>query len=187
MAAEIKGFFRKNGRVIPIREASGKGAHTSVHPARSKLKSAVDYAKDTKEDLKSRANKHLKKLGTQAQMHVAPIKVNNKLDALGLGLSVASGVVGAATLAGGAKVFAAGIAGSHVIDAIGIGANAASVAGRGRKVERAKQGARQELRNLIVGNAVYALGAMGTKRNREAVTAAARTAVTVTRKLVFRR
>lgn len=99
-----------------------------------------------------------------------PVKVRRGWDAAGLGLSVASGGLAAAYFSGhGAKGFVGSQVASHAIDALGVSANIASVAGRGNAKGRARQGARQEARNFILGNAVYAAGVVGLKRNRSAL------------------
>lgn len=105
------------------------------------------------------------------------VKVNQKLNLLGLGLSIGTGLLGAATLSGGAKRFLAGAAVTHAIDAAGVGLNVASVAGKGHKLERAKLAAKQEARNFAIGNAVFVAGAVATKSNRAALVAGAKTSI----------
>lgn len=201
MAGAIKGFFRRDGHVIPIRESDGKNSrsHTSVHhtdatqgpskfsKVRAQAKKVTSYAHDTKEDFKSRTNDQFKKAGIKTRLPVEPPIVNKNMDRLGLGLSVASGAIAAGTLSGfGAKGFVAGQTAAHVLDAFGIGANISSVAGRGRKTERTKQAAKQEARNFIIGNTVYALGALGLKKNRQAAAGVARSAVQIVKRVVFK-
>lgn len=97
------------------------------------------------------------------------IKVNHALDLTGLGLSVASGALAAATFSGGVKGLVGGHLAAHGIDAAGIAANVASVSGHGKIKARAKQAAKQETRNFLVGNAVYAAGVLGSSNNRAAL------------------
>lgn len=149
-------FVRKGGRVIPIRIAKGaaKVAKRAAPLARGVALAGAAYG----------IEKGIKQRKANPKQD---IKVNRGLDALGLGLSVASGAVGAATFSHGAKGLIGGMIAGHAMDIGGIASNIASVAGKGKLKERAKQAARQEARNLIVGNAVYAAGILGVKRNRE--------------------
>jgi hypothetical protein len=111
----------------------------------------------------------------QAGIGHPPIKVNRGLDALGLGLSVASGVVAAAGFGGyGVKGFAASQGLAHAIDVGGVAANAAAVAGRGQAKDRIMLGAKMEARNFIIGNAIYGAGVIGLKRNRQAMAGVAK-------------
>ncbi len=154
--AGATGFFRKNGKIVPIRAAAGAGvAAAGAAVAHNKLKSA--RAINAAVQLRKHPNADKK------------IHVNRSLDMTGLGLSVASGVVAASTFALGAAGLATGFVASHVIDAGGVAANAASVAGHGHKKERAKVFAKQEGRNFAIGNAVYLGGVLGTKTGRESL------------------
>ncbi len=75
-------------------------------------------------------------------------------------------MVAAATFTGGWKSMVGGAVASHAIDAAGIAANVASVAGKGHLKERAEQAAKQEARNFAIGNAVWGAGLIGVKKNR---------------------
>ncbi len=144
------GFFRKDGKIIPIRAAAAAGAVVAAHKVKSAraINAAVQLKKHPNADKK--------------------IHVNRALDLGSLGLSIASGVVAAATF-GTPKGLVAGFLASHAIDAAGIGANIASVAGKGDTKLRAKIAAKQEGRNFIAGNAVYAAGVLGTATGRAAL------------------
>lgn len=150
MANAAVSFIRKNGKVIPIRAARAAG-----HVARAGAAAAVHGSVQTKS-------------GEPARHPDKPkFKVNTRLDALGLGISIASGAIAAATFST-PKGFVAGHVAAHALDAAGVTANLASVTGKGNARERAKQGAKQELRNLVLGNLVYGAGVIAFKRNRAA-------------------
>lgn len=134
-------FIHKNGKIIPIRDAAN-----AVAAARTVNSVGQAIARPKKSPA---------------------VKVNRGLDLAGLGLSVASGALAAATFST-PKGFVGGHAAAHAIDIAGVTANAASVAGRGHLKDRAKQAAKQEGRNFAVGNAVYIGGVIGFKKNREA-------------------
>jgi hypothetical protein len=141
-------FIRKNGRIIPIRASLGAG-----HIAKAaSLATGAGAAYSTHKNGFKKSDK---------------INVNHKLDLASLGLSAATGAIGAATFAT-PRGLALGSAATHVIDAAGTALAAASVVGKGHKKERAKQFARQETRNFLVGNAIYGAGILGLKKNREA-------------------
>lgn len=159
-------FFRKDGKIIPIREAAGAAAAgaAKVGTKLAKLHKQTRFAHGVVVGAgAATAASH----GTLKSTNKA-VKPNKTLDAAGLGFSVGAGVLAAATFAGGAKGLAAGFFASHALDAAGITANVASVAGKGHKVDRAKQAAKQEARNFVVGNAVFAAGIVGSKTNRAA-------------------
>lgn len=163
-------FIHKNGHVIPIGAAVAGAArkYGALHEVTKASAASVAG---------SVAEKHIKsQKGT--------FKVNKSLDVLGLGTAIASGVVGAATASMGAKTAIAGYAASHVIDAAGIGINAASVAGKGHAKARTKQFAKQEARNLAIGNAIYLGGLLGIRKNRQAVAAGATKALGIARKFL---
>lgn len=173
-------FIHKDGKVIPIRGGTGnppgETSHSSVtHQSQPKLEALKEAAKkqvaafsEHKAEAKYQINQGLDALGVKAHLPTDPVKVNKRLDYAGLGLSVASGVVAAATISGGLRRFAIGTGISHALDAAGIAANVASVAGKGQRKERIKQGAKQETRNFIIGNGIYAAGLVGFKQNRQA-------------------
>lgn len=170
--SDIVGFFRKNGHVIPIRAASGtsrtvKGA-TNVARVATVAASAAAVHKSAKT--------------LKGSEHKSVVKVNKGLDALGLATAIGSGALGAATFSMGTKGFIGGAIATHAIDAVGIGVNAASVAGKGHKADRVKQGARQEARNLIIGNAVYGAGLLASKKNRATIISAAQKVIAFGRK-----
>lgn len=150
MPGDVVRFIRKNGKVIPIRAASGH-VRRVVKVARTAqaVHGAYHFQK----------NRTLKPQG---------VKVNRALDIGGLGLSVASGALAAATFSAGAKGFLGGSLASHLLDVAGVSANVASVAGKGKIKKRAEQASKQEARNFAVGNAVYLAGILGFKRNRQA-------------------
>lgn len=169
----IVGFFRKDGRVIPIRASSGgrQGRASTKVPGRHGLPLARGA------QVAATAASTTYQVHRSIQAHKAPaqkIQVRRGLDALGIGLSVASGVLGAVTFSGGTKSFIGGAVGGHVLDAAGIAANAASVTGKGKTKSRIRQGARQESRNFLIGNAVYAAGILGSKTNRATLVASAK-------------
>ncbi len=156
-------FIRKNGRVIPIGAAAagaGKAAHVAVAAAGAHA---------------------IKKTGIKNKN--PNIKVNRSLDLTGLGLSVASGVIAAATFAT-PKGLALGHAAAKAIDVGGITANAASVAGRGNGKERAIQGAKQEARNFAVGNAIFLGGIVASSANRKAAVGYAKKGVEYASKIL---
>lgn len=159
-------FIRKNGKIIPIAMAASAGARVTGQAAKAATAAA------TKHFSAPHSNK----------THPA-FKKNMALDAAGLGLSIASGVVAAATFAT-PKGFLAGHAAAHAIDALGVSANVASVTGKGHGRERAQAGAKQELRNLAIGNAVYFAGVAGFKQNRSAAKAYGVKAIGVAKKIV---
>lgn len=184
-------FIHKNGRVIPIRSSNGAaealrapvsapgtaikavakqtaGAvnEGAVKPAVAQLSGAVSALHNAGNRVVSHVENGLTAVGLAPTIHV-----NHRLDMLSLGLSVGTGILGAATFSS-PKKFVAGLAATKAIDAVGTAANVASVAGRGFHKERAKQAIRQEARNFVVGNAVYAAGILGFKGNRAAGKAA---------------
>lgn len=160
-------FIRKHGRVIPIRDAAATGAKVAAVGA-----AAYELHKGAKQK-----QNFIDKFKPK-------IKINKGLDALGLGLSVVSGAVGAATFGRSAKSFVGGMVASHGIDALGITANVASVKGHGQRAERIKQATRQEARNLVVGNAVYFGGILATKGGRKIVGTGVSKAVGIARKFL---
>lgn len=171
MADDGVRFIRKDGRIIPIhaRAAGNASARTGARAAvgaagkkLAKLHKSTRFAHGVAVGAGAAMIAHHGKIGSRHPQ----VKVNKKLDLLGLGLSVASGVAGAATFSHGARGLLAGFVASHAIDAAGIAANVASVTGKGHKIERAKQGAKQEARNFVIGNAVFAAGIVATKNNR---------------------
>jgi hypothetical protein len=116
-------FIRRNGKVIPIRAALQAARATRVGVATAKVGLATSSA--------HKVFRGSKQSGGLRQLFHREIKVNRGFDALGLGLSVASGIIGAATFSSGTKGFLAGAAASHAIDAAGVAANVASVSARG--------------------------------------------------------
>lgn len=176
--ADTVGFFRKNGKIIPIHKVAGGAAKSAISTgARAGYRAGHIAGRATQYGLGAYAIH-------QAVKKKPQIKVNSGLDALGVGLSALSGAIGAATFAGGTKSFVAGAAAGHAIDIAGVAANAASVAGQGDKKGRAKQFARQEGRNFLIGNGVFAAGLIGMKRNREALAEGSKKAVAVTQKII---
>lgn len=165
-------FIRRGGKIIPIR-AAGKVAGRALPIARAAGAAGAAYS----------IKKNIKKFKANPKQD---IKVNKGFDALGLGLSVASGAIGAATFSSGAKGFLGGFVAGHALDAAGVASNIASVAGKGKLKERAKQAARQEARNFIVGNAVYGAGLLGIKKNREKIAEYAGKLVAFARKSLIR-
>ena len=167
-------FIKKNGRTIPIRAAGAASAHASH--AHKILKSAKGAAAI------GGAGIAVHQAATGARP--GKIKVSETLKTLGIIGSVASGALGAATFTGSGKKIAAGIVGSHVLDAVGTAANIASVAGNKNKKEAAKVAAKQEARNFVIGNAVFAAGVFGLKKNRAAGVQYAKSVVNVARKIL---
>lgn len=164
MASAPLTFIRHNGRVIPIhgQEPPGEKKPGIVEQHKKVAHAAVAATSSVVHKAKVHVEAGLDALG----VHLQPVQTNKKLDALGVGLSVASGVVSAATFSKGVKGFAGGLVASHGLDALGVGANLASVAGKGQRKERVKQAARQEARNFVIGNAVFGAGIIGSKTNR---------------------
>jgi len=154
--SDVVRFIRRNGRVIPIHAAGGSvRAHkVGTIVARGTIAGAGAVA--------------IAKHGSIKPKNAA-IKVNRGLDLLGLGLSVAGGVIGAATFTSGVKGFIGGTAASYGLDVAGISANVASVAGKGHLKERVIQGEKQEVRNFAVGNAIFLGGLVGIKKNRQEI------------------
>lgn len=169
-------FIHKDGRIIPIRSAAasaGQAAGRGIRKVGGKLASLHKQTRFAHGAVVGAGAAIAAQHGSIKSNH-PEVKVNQKLNLLGLGLSIGTGVLGAATLSHGAKSFIVGSAASHAIDALGVGLNVASVAGNGHKAERAKQAAKQEARNFAVGNAVYLAGAVATKGNRAALVAGAK-------------
>lgn len=169
-------FIKKDGRVIPIRAPGG--ASSVAHRAGKVATGAAKAASvgGAAHGLKKAVEKHKSIRKNES------VKVNGGLDALGLGLSVASGAVAAATFGMGAKGFFAGSVASHAIDVGGVAAAAGSVAGKGNTKARVKEGARREARNFAVGNGVYLAGLVGFKKNRQAVATYAKSGVSYAKK-----
>lgn len=172
-------FIRKDGRIIPLRQAAG-GAARAVGKKLSKAHKSTRFAHGVAvgAGLATAANQ-----GTFKSKN-PEVKVNKAASLVGLGLSVTSGVIAAATFAGGAKSFLGGAVASHAIDAAGISANIASVAGKGHAKARAEQAAKNEARNFIVGNAVFVGGLFATKANRAALGGYAAKTLAVARKVL---
>lgn len=171
------GFIRKNGRIIPLHAASGVGRHGKLvgHAAH-----AYNISRRAS-SVKKHVNTYKKDDGKDNK-----VKINRALDMTGLGLSVASGVVAAATFSGGWKTLAAGALASHAIDAAGIAVNVASVAkgNAENKSGAAKQAAKQEARNFAIGNAIYGAGLVGIKKNRQELVGYAKSILKFARKAV---
>ena len=149
-------FIRKNGRIIPIRdEGAGIGKR-------------VGQAYQRKLGHAQAAVMGARRAVAQIGIGHPPIKVNRGLDALGLGISLASGAVAGLGFGTGVKGLAASQTLAHAMDFGGIAANAASVAGRGQAKDRAVQGAKQEARNFVLGNGLQVGLMFGLKRNRTA-------------------
>jgi hypothetical protein len=147
----IKGFIRKNGKIIPL--------HAAVGAAKGAAFAASSYET-------ARALRHKKTFWEKLR---PSIKVDRKWDAAGIGLSLASGALGAATFGFGTKGFLAGQAATYAIDAASVGAAGAAVQGKGRIKERAKTFATIEARNIVLGNAVFYGGILAQKASRERV------------------
>lgn len=165
MAQSPVTFIHHNGRVIPIRGQSPPGEKKPGVLEQHKKVAHAAVAATT--SVVHKAKVHVEAGLDAVGVHLQPVKTNKKLDALAVGLSVASGVVGAATFSRGIKGFAGGLVLSHGLDALGVAANVASVAGTGQRKERVKQAARQEARNFVLGNVIFGAGILGSQRNRE--------------------
>jgi len=175
MADDMR-FIKKNGRVIPIRAAQGAGrvlSHKVLKGARIATAAGAAGAAAIA------AKKHKSIKGTNTG-----IKVNKSWDLAGLGLSVASGAVAAATFGMGVKGFTAGLIGSHALDAASVGANIKGVAGHGQLKARATEGAKHETRNILVGYGVYGAGILASKGNRQAAVNYAGKILQVARKVL---
>lgn len=179
MADEGVRFIHKDGRIIPIRAAASAAGGRRAKVAGRVLKTAkaASVAGATAAATKAYQESRKKKKDTG-------IKVDKKFDAAGLGLSVASGVVAAATFGMGAKGFTAGMVGSHVLDAASIAANVKAVSGKGHIKERAQEGAKRETRNIIAGYGVYGAGILAFKGNRQAAVKHAKTAASYAQKVL---
>lgn len=153
-------FIHKDGRIIPIRAAQSAGTVARKAVAIGKAASAIGATASAAKATRDRSKNKF----TAQPMNLT----NKKWDAAGIGLSVASGAVAAATFGLGAKGFIAGQLASHGIDALSIAANVKGVAGKGHTKERVIQGARNEARNQILGYGVYGAGIVAVKTNREA-------------------
>lgn len=175
MSSDVLGFFRKGGKVIPIRAASSAARAASHGSKAAHVVKAVARAGIVAKGVHS-----IRKSGLKSK----EIKVNRALDMTGLGLSVAAGIVAASTFSGGWKSIAAGAVASHAVDAAGIAANVGSVAGKGKLKARAEQGAKQEARNFIVGNAVWGAGLLASSQNRKALVGYTKTILKFARKAV---
>jgi hypothetical protein len=149
-------FIHKDGHVIPIRPREA---------LRSRITSIKKEAKYLHQEAKYRINRALGKTPIKARLKQKPIKVNQAWNTLGIGLSVASGAVSAATFS--KKAFVPGAIASHVLDAFGVAANVAAVKGKGRTMDRTKQAAKQEAFNFALGWGVYGAGLLAFKKNRQ--------------------
>jgi hypothetical protein len=138
-------FIRKGGKVIPI------GA----------LRGGV-FAKKT-------ISAGIRSSGLAIKRPETNIKPKQGLRALGFGLSVASGIVGAATVSGGAKKLLTGLAVSTGLDIASSTANVAAYTGKGNGKERFKLAAKQEGINQSVGWGIYGAGLLASKKNRQAI------------------
>ncbi len=160
-------FIRKNGRIIPIGARGTSSAHKVVkHVVGGAALGATAVGITT-----------LKPSSKQK------FKVNSGFDVTGLGLSVVSGALAAATFSS-PKRLVLGHAATMAIDVGSVAANIASVAGSGNKKERALQAAKQESRNFAVGNAVFALGVLGVKKNRQALAGYSSKILSMTRRVL---
>lgn len=162
MSAKIV-FRRIRGRIVPIKAtgetvAKGIGVGIAAFGARA-------------------AARKYDSIGNQKGIKVRPI-----LDTLGLGTAVASGAVAAATFSGPLRKVGLGIAASLGLDAISSASAALSVMGKGKVEERIKQGAKQEARNFLLGNLVFAGGLIGTPANRARAAALAKAAARLVRR-----
>jgi hypothetical protein len=170
-------FIRRNGKVIPIGAAVRTGARVVKKTA---LKAAKGGSLALSGAQIASAARTIKKNPKQ------DIKINQGYNALGLGLAAGAGALSAATFGLGAKGFFGGMAGSLALDVGGAAANIASVRGRGRTGERIKQAARQEARNFLVGNAVYGVGLLAFKKNRERLAMGAAKVIEFAKKALVR-
>lgn len=172
-------FIRRGGRVIPIRKPDAIYSKTGQKIAMGEslgLKAARGVSAAFAGVAIAEGVKRRRAFKKQ------DVKVNPYWDAASLGLSVASGVLGAATFTSGTKGFISGLAGGFALDAASTAANLASVAGPGKHRSRLKQAARNEARNIIVGNSVYAAGILANPTARATALEYASKAVTLFRK-----
>lgn len=168
-------FIRKNGRIIPIREPDavyGKGGAKIASKSSPGMKIAKGLAAAGSGLLIAQGARNIHAVKA-VQKKEGGFKSHAGLDALGLAAAVASGVVGAATFTSSARGFIGGLGASFALDAVSSGANVASVSrglsGHTKKQEvkrRALQGLKQEARNVVVGNAVFAAGILATPAGR---------------------
>ena len=179
-------FIRKDGRIIPIRDGSAPSGTDAgqkpPHPAVRKLQAARANLHVKKEEFKIKVNAGLEKIGSQTRLPTEPITPRKDLNALGLGLAVAGGAISALTFTGSAKKIIIGQTVGQLFDIGSSIANVGSVAGADRRKERLKLGAKQELRNTIIGHAVFGAGLVGLKKNRAATVSGIRTVGTFAKK-----
>jgi hypothetical protein len=149
MAAQRRVIFRRiNGRVVPI--AAARSAELTRHIPATAGGAAV-------------------LAGTSKSKG---IKVNSTLKHIGTAAAVASGALGAATLfSSGKAAFWGGLVGGLALDAVSTGSSAAAVARGNRKNVKgaAKEFARMEAKNIVVGNAIFYGGILAVKKNREKI------------------
>lgn len=169
-------FIRKNGKIIPIRAAQGAGHASRAGKILRGAKAATAVG----------ASVGLAKGALAKKKGHSDVAVNKKYDAAGFALSVGSGIIAAATFGLGVKGFAAGAVASHGLDALGVAANVASVRGKGNLRGRAEQGAKQEARNLVIGNAVFGAGLLASSKNRARLVSWTQKAVALAKKSLIR-
>lgn len=176
-------FIRKNGRIIPIKPGAWDHAARTTIVGRKLVHGAVagtGLALSARDAYRAR---------NKAKIPKNPnVKVNKGWNAAGLGLSIASGALAAATFAkngnGWGSVIKGAVA-SHIIDAAGVAANIKSVSGsKASDRDKAEQIAKQEGRNFLIGNGVYAAGMFGLKRNRKAAVDYVKSGYKVSKKVV---
>lgn len=145
-------FIRKGGKVIPIRAAR---AARLGRVAQIPLRGAQTVA----------AAKGIKKLNHDITKK-PNIKPNQFLNAAGTAVAVGSGVVSGALFGGGARGFLAGTAASLGLDFGSTALTIAAHAGKGHMKTRAKMAAKEEFKNVIIGNAAYGATILAVPRSR---------------------
>lgn len=95
------------------------------------------------------------------------IKKNHGLQAASMASAVASGVISGATLFSGAKLFALGQTAGLGLDFASSGLNASANIGKGHKLKRVKEIARQEGINNIIGYGAMGATILAQRKGRE--------------------
>jgi len=99
-----------------------------------------------------------------------PAKTDRKFDVAGIGLSIASGAVGAIGANYGLKGLVAGEVASQALNVASIATNIASVKnGPGTNRQKAALAGKQEARNQAIGWGTYAVGLAASKPGRAAL------------------
>jgi hypothetical protein len=153
-------FIRKGGKIIPIRTMRGTSAGHSV------------------------AQTAIASVGSALIRKPKKIEPNQALSIAGTGMAIASGILSGVTFGKGKKGFLLGTGGSIGLDVASSAANVAAFAGKGHTRMRIKAGAKQELTNMLVGNAAFGAAILATPSSRKALVEMGSKAITYGRKLL---